>query len=277
MIFDFRVRPLIADFNSISESQLHDNLRGEARYQLEERGLDDLLNDMRANGIVRGVVQGRDIETTFGWKISNDRVAQVQTESNHMLYGFGGIDPHKGMRAVREISRCVEDLHLHGISIDPYMAKLPASHRLFYPIYSKCVELDIPICITTGWAAKVPGVSIYDCGPRDIDRVATDFPELKVILSHGGYPFVREAIALAHRHKHLYLELSGMETRIGSEEYFVAANSILRKRVLFASAYPFIGFEPALSHYRGPLLNDGCRQDVLWNNAIDLLNLSHSS
>ena len=70
--------------------------------------------------------------------------------------------------AVREVVRCHRDLGLRGVSMDPYMHKIPADHRLFYPIYAKCVELDIPCVLTAGWAFRMPGVVVDDAAPRHV-------------------------------------------------------------------------------------------------------------
>ncbi len=47
--------------------------------------------------------------------------------------------------------------------------------------------------------------------PRYIDFVARDFPELKIVISHGGYPWVNEAIIVAQRNRNVYIELSEYE------------------------------------------------------------------
>ena len=67
------------------------------------------------------------------------------------------------------------------------MIGLPADDRRYYPFYAKCVELGIPLSIHT--SANWTTVSVNDFGhPRHIDTVAADFPELTIVMSHGGYP-----------------------------------------------------------------------------------------
>ncbi len=62
---------------------------------------------------------------------------------------MAGIDPLKGMAAVREIRRSY-DLGLRGIGVRPFMFGIPPHHAKMYPLYSTCVELDIPVWFHTG-------------------------------------------------------------------------------------------------------------------------------
>jgi hypothetical protein len=87
------------------------------------------------------------------------------------------------------------------------MIGLPADDRHYYPFYAKCVELGIPLSIHT--SANWTSVAVNDLGhPRHLDPVARDFPELRIIVSHGGYPWVLEAVLLAWKYEHVYLELA---------------------------------------------------------------------
>ena len=57
--------------------------------------------------------------------------------------------------------------------------------------------------------------AINDLGhPRHLDVVAGDFPELTIIVSHGGYPWVLEAVLLAWKHPHVYLELAAHRPQV---------------------------------------------------------------
>lgn len=79
---------------------------------------------------------------------------------------------------------------------------LAASERRYYPLYAKCVELDIPVRIYTSmnYANDRP----YDLGhPRHLDQVAVDFPELRLIAGLGGWPWIADMVGLLRRHPNL--------------------------------------------------------------------------
>lgn len=79
---------------------------------------------------------------------------------------------------------------------------LAASDRRYYPLYAKCVELDIPVRIYTSmnYANDRP----YDIGhPRHLDQVGIDFPELRIIAGLGGWPWINDMVGLLRRHPNL--------------------------------------------------------------------------
>lgn len=274
MIIDFRVRPEIEEFVSITNNPIFRSFVEGRGYELPRRTLGDLIDSMNANDIDYGVLEGRDIETTYQWKMDNDVVGRVARESAGRLIAFAGIDPHKGMAGVREIERCYHEWGMRGISLDPYMHKISPDHRLYYPLYTKCIELDIPVVFTSGWAYRMPGVIIDDAAPRHVDRVATDLPELKIVMSHGGYPWVREMVITAYRHRNVYFEWSGMELRPWADEYVKGANELVPDKALYASAFPFINLETAIARYRDLPFKPEVRPQVMGGNAARLLGIT---
>ena len=62
------------------------------------------------------------------------------------------------------------------------------SDAVYYPLYTKCAELELPLCINTG----IPGPPIPGevQNPIHLDRVCVRFPELKLCMIHGADPVV---------------------------------------------------------------------------------------
>lgn len=126
---------------------------------------------------------------------------------------------------------------MRGIATDPYLAHCPPSDARYYPIYAKCVELGVPVFVTTAPPAQVPRAIMDYIDPRQIDVVARDFPELILIMSHGGYPFVNEAIFACMRNANVYMDLSEYELAPMAEVYVDALNKMIGDKVIFASAH----------------------------------------
>src|SRR5438128_11870804 len=102
------------------------------------------------------------------------------------------------------------------------MIGLPAEDRRYYPLYAKCVELGIPLSIHT--SANWTSVAVNDLGhPRHLDPVARDFPELRIIMSHGGYPWVLAACLLAWKYDNVYLALAAHRPKHLAEPATVSA------------------------------------------------------
>jgi predicted TIM-barrel fold metal-dependent hydrolase len=85
----------------------------------------------------------------------------------------------------------------------------PLDDQRMWPFYEKACELEIPLTIHTGMSYVVPQPSAYT-HPNTLDRVLLDFPELKVIAYHMGWPHTEELIGLAGKHQNLYLSISGI-------------------------------------------------------------------
>lgn len=140
-------------------------------------------------------------------------------------------------------------------------------------IRDRCCELEIPIIFTTGTASFVPGAVIDHVAPRYIDFVARDFPELKIIISHGGYPWVNEAIIVTQRNKNVFLEISEYELWPQADAYMHAANTIIGDKLMFASAHPFIDYREQLEKYAKLPFEKEVYEKVMYKNAAKLLGL----
>ena len=100
-----------------------------------------------------------------------------------------------------------------------------------------------------------------------------DFPKLKIVVSHGCYPWVNEIIMVVQRNRNVYLELSEYEQSPFSEGYIQAANTMIGDKVIFASAHPFLDFKGQIALYRKLPFSPQALENIFYNNAAKLLGL----
>lgn len=224
----------------------------------------------------RCVVTGRDCSSTYGFPDNNGSVLEFCRAFPDMFFGFWGIDPHKGMDAVREVEKVVTEYGMKGIATDPYLAHISPAEARYYPVYAKCCELGVPVFITMAPPPQVPGAVMACTDPRDVDVVARDFPELTIIMSHGGYPFVHEAIYACYRNRNVYMDISEYEAAPMCETYISAMKSMIADKVLFASAHPFVEIGECLAHYAAMDLPDEVREKIMYKNACRVLGLAEA-
>lgn len=274
-IIDFRFRPNTPE--TVTGIQNSKMFKGLCEYidfgKMKPQSLEEVVADMDRHNVVRAVITGRDCETTYGAKSNNESVVEFVSKYPEKFIGFVGLDPHKGMKAIEELKISVNELGMRGAAVDPYLAQIYANDAKYYPIYSKCCELDIPIIFTTGPATLVPNAIIDHVAPRYIDIAARDFPELKIIISHGGYPWVNEAIIVAERNRNVYIDLSEYEFSPMAEAYIQAANTMIPDKILYASAHPFVDFRQALKTYESLDFKPDVRQKIMHDNAAKLLGI----
>lgn len=207
-----------------------------------------MLAEMDKIGIGQVVVSGYDARKTSGLYVENDWVAELSHQMPGRVIGGIGIDPLADiMTSLAEIERCARTYDFRLVRMFPYAVDLPPNDRRFYPIYAKCVELDLAVWMQVGHTA---GLMPSEPGrPIHLDRVALDFPKLRVIGGHIGWPWEEEMMAMAVKHPNVYIS-----TCAHAPEYFPP--SVVRfmktrgkRKVLYASNWPYIPFERYFAHY----------------------------
>ena len=171
--------------------------------------------------------------------------------ANHFVleYCRGRTDrlvPVGGIRADRTDGAAeVERLHRAGLRArklhPPHQRFAPNGYRTGGPaelegIYGACERLGLPVIFHTG-TSVFPGARSRFGQPLLVEDVAVDFPELRIVLAHGGRPlWMNEAVFLVRRFPHVYLDLSSIPpARLRS--YFPELERISEK-VLFGSDWP---------------------------------------
>ena len=243
------------------------------------RSLDDVIGLLDAAGIGRMLVTGFDERTSAGKTfIPNELVAPLAARHPDRFIPFAGVDVLRGMAAVRELEHCVRDRGFRGLSLRPFMIGLPADDRHYYPFYAKCVELGVPLSIHT--SANWTSVAVSDLGhPRHIDAVARDCPDLRIIMSHAGDPWVLEAVLLAWKYEHVYLELAAHrpkylgEPGTGWEPLLRFGQSTVAEKVVWGSGWFLLNRAPAelVGEFRALPVKPAVMERWLWRNAEALL------
>ncbi|MDO8768736.1 MAG: amidohydrolase family protein [Burkholderiaceae bacterium] len=197
--------------------------------------------------------------------ISNDEVASFVAEASERLVGVGSVDISKPMGAVREIRRCIEALGFKAIRVLPWLWELPPTDRRFYPVYTACCELDVPFCTQIGHTGPLMPSEVGR--PIYLDQVALDFPELKIVAGHIGYPWTQEAIAVATKHENVYIDTSAYTVRRYPEELIDFMRTHGSQKVLFGTNYPMIMPAKALDGLESLELEDSVKRAFLAENA----------
>ena len=274
---DFRFRPHTREqLTSLAVAFQDMLLKGRSMEEYldeESRPLEEVAADLKEHDVMAAVITGRDIETTFGSLSSNDAVKGFCDAYPDIFKGFVGADPHKGVKALEEIEHRIKHENFCGVSLDPMHAQLPANDDKYYRIYELCNRLQVPVIITGGPSRYVKGTVLEDAHPKYLDPIARDFPDLKIIVSHGAWPYVNEMIALAFRHRNVYMELSEYETFPQSQFYVEAANTIIPDKILFASAHPGVPYADAIELYKTLPFKEDVLERVMWKNAAEILKL----
>lgn len=203
--------------------------------------------------------------------ISNDEVAAFVSESPDRLVGVGSVDISKPMQAVKEIRRCVNELGFKAIRVLPWLWEAPPTDRRFYPIYTACADLGIPFCTQIGHTGPLMPSEVGR--PIYLDQVALDFPELKIVGGHIGYPWTEEAIAVATKHENVFIDTSAYTAKRYPQALVEFMKGHGRSKVLFGTNYPMIMPAKALADLGSLQLSGEVQDQFLSGNAVRVFNL----
>ncbi len=228
--------------------------------------------------LVTGLDEASSAESTF---VSNESVAAIAERHPDRIIPFCGADIFRGMDAVREVDYWITKRGFRGLSLRPFMIGRPASDRAYWPFYAQCVELGIPCSMhaSANWTRNRPS----DLGhPRHFDKVACAFPELKLILSHAGYPWVLEACLVAWKHPNVYLELAAHRPKYftapgaGWDPLLRYGTTTIQDKILYGTGAFLIGRTPAdlLAEFNALSLPHAIREKWLYTNAAKLMSIA---
>lgn len=208
--------------------------------------------------------------------VSNERVAEFTTAYPSKFSGIAAVDLEDPVGAVKELTRCVEDYGFKALRVVQWLWERPPTDALYYPLYVRCVELGIPVCLQVGHTGPLKPSETGRPVPY-IDEIALTFPDLVIVGGHIGYPWTEEMIAVAWKHENVYIDTSAYLPR-----YYPPAlvqymsTGIGRHKVLFGTNMPQLTWDKCLSQVEELGLDEKTRAAFLYGNARRVFGLDNS-
>ena len=219
---------------------------------------EDLLPEMDRLGVARAIV------TCTADAPSPRALRCVERAPDRFSLGIG-MDPRRMMKGLWELEALVRNHPTACAKVVPFGFDIPPSDALYYPLYTKCVELDLPLTINTGLPGPpMPGECQH---PIHLDRVCQRFPELKLCMAHGADPWWGVATRLMIKYANLHMMTSAYSPRHFPPELIHFMNTRGKRKVLFASDHPALGMERCVQEARALDLREGVLEDFLAGNA----------
>jgi predicted TIM-barrel fold metal-dependent hydrolase len=142
-------------------------------------------------------------------------------------------DPRRGLAELRRLEQFAREDGLRAVTVSPARLLLPIDDKLFYPLFAKCVELDVAVCPSLGVPEE--RVPFSPQKVERIDAVACFFPELRIAMRDGGLPWQALAVLLMRKHPNLSYLTGALLPREVPAEVVDFANQDGAHQVLFAS------------------------------------------
>ena len=155
---------------------------------------------------------------------------------------MGGVNLLRPMPSLRELSAIVNDLPVAYTAVGPSFwadGQYPPSDAVYYPLYTKCAELELPLCVNTGMPGPpIPG-EVQN--PIHLDRVCVRFPELKLCMIHGADPWWDVAIRMLIKYQNLRMMTSAWSPKRLPDSLLHYMRTRGPNKVIFASDWPVLG------------------------------------
>jgi predicted TIM-barrel fold metal-dependent hydrolase len=190
------------------------------------------VQEMDKHGVARAMVG---LDGPAGRDTPN---AQAVKRYPERFFGSYQANPNRGMDAVRDIVRMHREHGIKAVTAFPsgLCPQVPIDDKKWFPIYAKCVELDLPICVCVG----VPGPRL-PMAPQKvelIDEVCWYFPELKFVMRHGAEPWTDLAVKLMLKYPNLSYSTSAFAPRHYPRDIIEFANTRGSDQVMYAGYFP---------------------------------------
>jgi uncharacterized protein len=167
-----------------------------------------------------------------------DHIVRALEQHPDRFFASVHVDPNKGMEALRTIERAYEKYGVKSVQMFPagYHPQVPINDKRMFPVYAKCVELGLPVCVCAG----VPGPRV-PMGVQDvalIDEVCWFFPELVFVTRHGCEPWTDLVVKLMLKWPNLYYSTSAFAPKYYPQAIVDYANTRGADKVMYAGYFP---------------------------------------
>jgi len=204
------------------------------------------------------------------YDFSIDLVKDIVEKANGRVIGAAGYNPFRIEQSIAEIEKAVKEYGFKFVYYHPITFGISPNDKKSYPLYAKCSELGVPVSMQVGHSAEP--LPSWVGRPIEIDEVALDFPNLKINLSHTGYPWIEEWCDMVWKHPNVYGDISAYMPRSLDPSLVRFMDSVRgRDKIMFGTNG--LGLKVTKEQFMALDIKDETKVKVLRENAIEFLNL----
>jgi len=276
-VVDFHIHPLVSEVIDEDKYKCQREVFG---LRTSPQPLETLLSQMQEASVERGVLLALDCSVKANCSLpSNEEVASIVKKYPSKFVGFGSLHPYREGSLRELLEEEVINLGLRGLKLNPSIQDFDPLSQRALQLYGELERLNLPLIVHTG-LSWFPSTSLEYCKPLIWDNVARRFPNLKIVLSHLGWPWVWDAIAVALRNDNVFLDISNTFTGSPNEHLRYLLTELVPKRfverflnekIIFGSDYPRIEIPKMVRALRGVGLKEEIEEAILRLNALKIL------
>jgi len=172
-------------------------------------------------------------------EIPNDFIRDYVATAPDRLIGFAGIDPVGRKDPAKELARLHQQDNFAGVVLSPACQGFHPCNTKAMSLYQAAEDTGLPVYFLCGDTLPDSAMLEYVC-PTALDEVARTFPDLKIVISHLGFPWVEQTIALLAKHPNIFADIAGLTDKPWQayRSLTLAHEYGVIDKLLFASDFP---------------------------------------
>ncbi len=219
---------------------------------------------------------------TEGARNTNDHVLDLTGKYPDAFAGIlASLDTHAadldGVAAYAK--ELIKNPRVKGFKFHPPDQGFYPSDRRYYGIWEVLQAGSKPVMFHVGFTVLGAntdggsGIGLDYGRPIHLDTVAKDFPRMKIIAAHPGWPWEEELIGIVTHKKNVYVDTSGYLAEQLPEMFLRAIRGRLQDKALFGTDFPYVDLEKALMSFDKLDFKDTTKEKILLSNAKTLFEL----
>jgi predicted TIM-barrel fold metal-dependent hydrolase len=171
-------------------------------------------------------------------EIPNHFVADYVRRYADKLVGFAGIDP-TDPACLSDLALAHEQLGLKGVTLSPALQNYHPADTRAQRVYEECARRGMPVLFEQN--LRIPHARMEFARPMLLDEIASEYPGLRIVIGHMGFPWIHETVVLLGKHRHVMADVAGLLPKrwltynalLSAYEYGVL------DKLLFGSDFPY--------------------------------------
>lgn len=219
---------------------------------------------------------------TEGSRNSNAYAIELASRFPDAFAGvLGSLDmgDEKRGQSLEQAEELVKSPAVKGFKFHPPDQGFYPNDRKFYPLWELLESGNKPVMFHTGFTVLGAnsdggkGIGLDFGRPIHLDAIARDFPRMKIIAAHPGWPWQEELIGVVTHKKNIWVDTSGYLAEQLPEIFQRAIRGRLQDKALFGTDFPYVDLEKALISFDKLGLKDAVKEKILLANARTLFRL----
>lgn len=228
------------------------------------------LQLMDKNGVDYSVVLAEISPLSTG--VATNEMVKDFCKVSPRLIPFCTINPYLHPKMGKMLEDFVLNQGFKGLKLVPSYNYFYPNDSFMYPLYAVAERLGIPVLFHTG-SSIYYGTRIKYANPIFYDDVAVDFPDLKIIMAHGGRgPWYNEAVSMVRLHKNIYIDVSGLPPKKLLE--FFSDMGRFAHKFMFGTDWPSVDVKKNIEQIKNLNISEEAVIKILGENAKELLGLA---